>query len=98
MSVDHGRIRVSTSSKTKTKWGINAVLALFGAYPDEQGEDRAGVHVEDTVLGTSWTIPVRSVERARYVHDRIREVAATLSDLELDEWSREGRWPTLAED
>lgn len=91
------RIRVSTTRKTKTRWGLNAVWALLGQYPDEPDEERATVHVEDTVLGESWTIPVRSPERGRYVHDLIREAASTLSEDEVDEWSRAGRWPTLAD-
>jgi len=91
------RIRVRITEKPRARWGLGLLWLVVGEYPNNVGDDRVTVTVEDRELGGRWTIPVRSVERAEYVRDLVLEAARTLSDAETDAWTRSGRWATLHE-
>jgi hypothetical protein len=53
------------------------------------------VEVADMVRGERWSIPVRSFREAWAIRDRIVDLASRMSDVQLDVWSRLGRWTSM---
>jgi hypothetical protein len=89
------RMRVEITRKPRPPWAL--LWLLLGGYPDDTGDERVTVTIEDRVLGARWTIPAPSVERAEYVRDLVIAAASTLSDAEMDAWTRADTWTTLHE-
>jgi len=92
------RIDVAVVADAKARPLLRALwLFLLHDYPDHNMGERVTVEVYDTVLRKRCVVPVPDPATARRVRDRVRATAATMSDADLDEWSRTDRWRTFAD-
>ena len=91
------RIGVRITTRSGRRWLLGLLWLVVGQHPDAGEDERVTVVVEDRLRAARWTIPARSVERARYIRDLVLGAARTLSDAEMDTWTRSGRWATLHE-